>query len=359
MTKIVHVLPSTLARGAQLYARALVDILNDFDGQSHTLVSLYGGSSGIPVDIALGGDGGESPAAGFDPVVALRLHRYVRKHAPDVLVAHGGDPLKFLVGSFNRPPVVYHAIGTVGPSVRAASRRRLWTWLLGKAEVVAAVSEDVARECRDLLGVTGGKLTVVPNGRDESRFKPRDPAADAAGRRPVLLFVGRLTEGKRPRVFIDLVASLRRRGHQIEAWLVGDGPLAAELETSAREAGVEMLGERADVPELMRNADLFVFPSLPEGEGMPGVLIEAGLSGLAVVATEVPGARSVVEEAHTGCVVDTADLVGLCDTADRLLSDPGRLRAMGAAARSRCEAEFTMDASALRWRDLLDDLCRR
>ena len=141
--------------------------------------------------------------------------------------------------------------------------------------------------------------------------------------------------------------------------LVGDGPLAAGLEVPARDAGVSMLGERDDVPELMRNADLFVFPSLPEGEGMPGVLIEAGLSGLPVVATDVPGVRTVVDDTVTGHVVATGDLAGLCDLVDQLLSDPGRLHEMGAAARSRCQAEFTMDVSARRWRDLLDEIGRR
>ena len=58
--------------------------------------------------------------------------------------------------------------------------------------------------------------------------------------------------------------------------------------------GVELLGPRSDVPELLRSADVFVFTSLPTGEGMPGVLIEAGLSGLPAVSTPVPGAATVV-----------------------------------------------------------------
>jgi glycosyltransferase involved in cell wall biosynthesis len=359
LTKVLHVVPTTVARGAQVYARALVDLLNDGPGQCHTLLSLFGGSSGIRADASLGLGGGSNPAAGFDPVAAVRLHRFVSEHSPDVVVAHGGEPLKFVVGSLNRVPVVYHAIGTVGASVRGTLRRRLWTWLVARAEAVVAVSDDVAQECRELLGVGGAKLVVVPNGRDTNTFRPRDADRDAPGRVPVVLFVGRLTEGKRPGAFVDLVAAVRARGLEVEAWLVGDGPLRKDLEEPASAAGVAILGERGDIPELMRSADLFVFPSLPEGEGMPGVLIEAGLSGLPVLATDVPGASTVVKEGVTGSVFATADLASMSVRACELLADRGRRTAMGEAARSRCESAFGMEVSAKGWRELLDGLAAR
>ena len=59
---------------------------------------------------------------------------------------------------------------------------------------------------------------------------------------------------------------------------------------------IEVLGRRSDVPEILSQADVFLFTSLEEGEGMPGVLIEAGFAGLPVVTTEVPGARTVIED---------------------------------------------------------------
>ena len=85
--------------------------------------------------------------------------------------------------------------------------------------------------------------------------------------------------------------------------MVGDGPLATTLIPLAAAHGVELLGRRSDVPELLRQSDVFVFTSLPTGEGMPGVLIEAGLSGLPAgrrqyqeqqpcCATGVPGSSS-------------------------------------------------------------------
>jgi glycosyltransferase involved in cell wall biosynthesis len=353
---ILHIVPSCVSRGAQVHARALVDLL-DSPHERHTLVSLFSGETGIAVDATISGDGGATPASGFDPVTALRLHGYVKRTAPDVVVAHGGDPLKYVVGSLVGVPVVYHAIGTVTASVRSPLRRALWRVLLHRAEVVAAVSDDVAEECRRLLSVPAGKVRVVPNGRDAVRFRPRSEATGPrGGSPPVVIFVGRLTPGKRPGVFVDMARVLRERGAVFRALVVGDGPERSGLDVLAEASGVEMLGERADVPELMRDADLFVFPSLPEGEGMPGVLIEAGLSGLAVLATDVPGVKSVVEDGVTGLVVGTSDFAGLNERAFDLISDRKRLSAMGTAARARCESMFTIEVCASRWRDLLDDM---
>jgi glycosyltransferase involved in cell wall biosynthesis len=349
---VLHVLPSAVARGAQVYARALVDLL-DTPEDRHELLSLYSGPSGIEVDASLGRPGGPEPAVGFDPRTAVSLHRFIRDHSADVVVAHGGDSLKYVVSALSGVPVVYHAIGTVAATVNGTLRRSLWRGLLRRADLVATVSEDVADECRRLMRVPQGKLRVVPNGRDPSRFRPRS-VADRAGEVPVVIFVGHLTRGKRPDEFVRLIRSLRERGVSCRGVLVGDGPLRDELEAQATEAGVEMAGERTDVDLLMRGADLLAFLSLPEGEGMPGVLIEAGLSGVPVITTAVPGASSVVEDGVTGAIVDLWDVASWVDRAAVLLADRDLREAMGVAARRRCETMFSMDVSADRWREILN-----
>ena len=134
--------------------------------------------------------------------------------------------------------------------------------------------------------------------------------------------------------------------------MVGDGPLAGILTPLAAAHGVELLGPRSDVPELLRNAHVFVFTSRPTGEGMPGVLIEAGLSGIPAVSTPVPGAATVLRDGHTGIIVqDSASEIAAA--VGELLGSPDRRRAMGEAARTRCESEFSLDLMAERWRDVL------
>ncbi len=114
-----------------------------------------------------------------------------------------------------------------------------------------------------------------------------------------------------------------------------------------------MVGWSNDLVSHMQEADIFVFPSAPDGEGMPGVLIEAGLCGLPAVSTRVAGASTVIEDGRTGCLVGVDDIDGLARATAALVGDPGRRIAMGEAARSRCEHHFALSVVAAQWDRLI------
>jgi glycosyltransferase involved in cell wall biosynthesis len=78
---------------------------------------------------------------------------------------------------------------------------------------------------------------------------------------------------------------------------------------------------------------------------MPGVFIEASLAAVPVVATDVPGARDVIDEGGTGRVVPVDDLAALTDAVAQLLEDADLRTAMGRAARARCEQLFSLERS--------------
>ena len=355
---ILHVIPTRRARGAQREARALADRLDRPGVRAHRVLSLFAGSDEVRADVALDHPGGDAPGVGFDPRLVLVLRRRLRGLDPAVVVAHGSEPLKYLVPAMagQRRPLAYYAIGTYSGSQRAA-QVTLWRFLASRADVIAAEGSEVASECVERFGLPAERLVVAPNGRDPTVFRP---ATQHRSGPPTLVFVGALTDGKRPDRFIDLVADVRADGHDVRAVLIGDGPRRATLEEKARAADVEMLGPRSDVAEQLRAADIFVFPSAPEGEGMPGVLIEAGLSGLPVVATAVPGVASVLVDRETGLVVDVDNRPALAAAVARLVKNPELRLTMGRAARTRCERLFTVDAVSEVWiemlRPLLDQL---
>jgi glycosyltransferase involved in cell wall biosynthesis len=225
---------------------------------------------------------------------------------------------------------------------------------MARADAVVAVGHEVLDECTTRFGVGGDRATVIPNGRDPSLFYPRSPQSGASPF-ATIIYVGAMTAQKQPDRFIGVVARLRAEGYSLRALLVGDGPLAGELAADAAHHRVEFLGSRSDVPELLRQSDVLLFTSRPAGEGMPGVLIEAGLSGVPVVSTSVPGAATVLVDGRTGLIVDDS-VDALAEAVGQLLDDPVRRATMGSAARSRCESEFTLEVMAARWRSVLQSL---
>jgi glycosyltransferase involved in cell wall biosynthesis len=350
---VLHVVPSTAPRGAQREARALADRLDAPGTRRHRVLALVGGGEGpeeaVTVDLTTGIDGGTATSVGFDPRLVVALRRTLRRLSPDLVVAHGGEPLKFLVPAMvgRRYPLAYYAIGTLAAQGHRPARKLFWRYLVHQPEVVTAEGVEVLDELRTLLAVRPERLVLVPNGRDPDEFHPVAGAEPRAV--PVVTFVGAFTVQKRPDRFVDVVAALRAKGLAFRAQAVGDGPLRVPLGPAAQAAGVELLGARGDVAEVLRGTDVFVFPSLPRGEGMPGVLIEAGLSAVPVVATAVPGVDTIVVDGETGCVVGVDDFDALVASVHDLLADPGRRRAMGEAARRHCAEHFSMEVVARGW----------
>ncbi len=346
--RVLHAIPTGLGRGAQVFARALVDQMGGLDA-GHRLVSLFDGEDGIAVDDTFALPGGPGAAAGLHPAAAATLATRLGRFEHDVVVAHGGDAFKYvravLSGSscvLRHRDVAFRRTPQSTSAAVEALARRAW--------MAAAVSDDVADDCQDVLSLRSDRVVVIPNGRDASRFVP---AQRPAGGPVTLLFVGHLSAGKRPQLFVQLLERMREAGHPVVGRMVGAGPMETELQRRADRAGIEMLGWSSDVVPHLQGADIFVFPSAPDGEGMPGVLIEAGLCGLPAISTHVAGASAVIEDGETGLLVDLDDLDGLVRAAVDLVEHPQRRRAMGLAARRRCEQHFSLEMVAGRWDELL------
>jgi len=352
--RVAHVLPTDARRGAQVFAHELRQALDGRPDRHFTITLFAGPPAGEPiaadVRLGLGTDGHRRPR--FHPGATLGLRRAVR--GSDAVVAHGGEAL--LHAATATPwsvPVVYTKIGGSAQALRGPVHRALWSAVTRRARAIVAVSPEMADEVGGLLGVDRARITLIPNGRDPSVFHP------GTGRRerPHLVHVGALTADKRPEAFVRLVALLRAEGLDLDASLVGAGPLLASLRSPAAEAGVALLGPRADIAELLRQADLLVLTS--RVEGMPGVLIEAGMSGLAVVTTRVPGASLVVRDGETGSIVEAGDDAALLAATRSLVLDPERRGEMGRAARDHCVRRFSLATVAASWQEVLDGVLER
>lgn len=266
--------------------------------------------------------------AGNDPRTTLRLLLLLRRLSPHVLRTYSwaawadGVVTRLLL----RIPVHVHSEhGKYHYETPAQRRRRLAAQriLAAMTDRVVAVSNDIARSLA-ASGVSRSRIRVIPNGVDTERFAPPTPAERLAARTAldvpdgtfVVGSVGRLVPEKSYHTLIEAIAGLP--SPDVLVAIVGEGPERARLEASARDVGVErrvrLLGERSDVPLLLKGMDLFVLPSV--SEGMSNTILEAMASGLPVISTPVGGTREILRSADDG-----------------LLVPPGQARALGAALR--------------------------
>lgn len=348
--RVLHVLPHDQNRGAQVYAGQLRDALRGDPEQEHLLVTLFEGRPGAArPDYSL--NISSSPARRIvDPRAIRSLRRLIQGQAFDVVVAHGGESLKYAIPAAGRAPVVYYKVGLSTTEISRRGRRCLYANLAHRAARVVAVSHDIAVQVEALFSVPRDRLGVIPNARDPRTYYPNSTQETPAT--PTLLWVGQLEPGKRPELFIEAVGLLRRRGLAFEALMVGDGPLRKRIEAPAAAAGVCLLGRRDDVAELMRKASALVMTSASNTEGMPGVLIEAALSGLPTVTTAAAGVRDIVLDERTGLVADDHP-DSVVKAVARLLTDETRRRVMGTAAHEHGITHFSVAATAAQWRDLV------
>jgi len=112
-----------------------------------------------------------------------------------------------------------------------------------------------------------------------------------------------------------------------------------EIKKLTDEYGVEYLGNRTDMPELLASALIFVLPSYYP-EGLPKVLLEAAASGVPIITTDHPGCRDAIVNLKTGLLVPPKDSNSLAHAIQELLMDATLLKNMGKEARSLAEISF-------------------
>ncbi|NBE84198.1 glycosyltransferase [Micromonospora rubida] len=206
-----------------------------------------------------------------------------------------------------------------------------------------AAGRDFLRGCADRF------LGVIPNGvpvpaRPDAA---RDRVRADLGLRPddlAMIVVARLTWEKGFGVLAEALRRLPPAPSRPVLLVAGDGPARADVEAALRGAGaarVRMLGNRADVPDLLCAADLFVFPTLHEN--LSNALLEAMAHGLPVVASAVGGNVEVLRDGG-GRLVSAGDPQALADALAALLGDAGTRARLGARARRTVVDRYSLDA---------------
>lgn len=180
---------------------------------------------------------------------------------------------------------------------------------------------------------------TIPDAPDQATARRR---FDLPASGPVICFVARLTSVKRPDRFIEAAKHLLDRHPGITFIVAGEGDRLDDMVERARPLGdrIRFLGWRSDVGAVYAASDLVMLTS--DNEGMPVSLIEAAMTGVPAVTTDVGSAREVVLDGRTGTVT-ASDPRELADAASKLLSDERLFGEMSKEARAYAREAFSMD----------------
>lgn len=339
--RVVLVCPYDLGRpgGVQGHVFALASALRAA-GDEVLVLGAGAGNVEVPRWVGLGrsigvrANGSVAPVTG-SPWAWSRTREAIARLRPDVVHVH--EPMMPMIG----PAAVMHGVAPVVGTFHAWAAQ---PGLYGRVRPISrrvddrltariAVSPAAASFHAVALGRSPDRFDLVPNGVDVPRFAPaRDRATTEP---PTLLVVGRLEPRKGPDIALRVWRRLRARGRDVRLEIVGDGPMRARLAAAVPAADrrrVHFAGrvDDAALVEAHRRASAVLIPARG-GESFGIVLLEAMAAGTPVVASDIPGYRSVVHDGVDGRLVAVGDVDRWADAVEEVLDQPALRMAQVAA----------------------------
>lgn len=242
--------------------------------------------------------------------------------------------------------------------------RSLLRWKLRETRFVRSISDYNKRFLEKLYPAEArGKIFVVHVGIDPEKYEANARIQRTASGVPRLLCVAAHKPYKGLPVLIEACRILKNEGVAFQCDVLGDGPMRTELERMIATAGLEqqfhLLGARPEhvVAEMMREASIFVLPSIiaadGQMEGIPVALMEAMASARAVVTTSISGIPELVEDGVSGLLVPPGDAAALARALRELLENPARANEMGRRGQEAVRGAFTLAGCSAELLELL------
>ena len=247
------------------------------------------------------------------------------------------------------------------PTFRA-KLSNLLMWRLSKLEEYSArnailnvtISNYSSEKMIQFYGVDKKKIRIVPNGVDIQKFKPSQTYEKIKHQIGIndklcVLFVGRLIPRKGLTFLVEAAKYIVREFNQTMFLIVGDGPqknhIVSYLEKKRLNDNFVFLGDvnESGLPTLYNCADVFVLPSIQEGQGI--ALLEAQAAAKPVVAFDVGGVRETVLEGETGLLMKP-DSRELAYAVMKLLGSGSLRETMGSRGRRFVVDNFSWGACA-------------
>jgi glycosyltransferase involved in cell wall biosynthesis len=225
-------------------------------------------------------------------------------------------------------------------ALKGGPLKRVKTWIINRADRLTVVSSAMGDRALQQGLVPPTKLDVIPMGVDsQGMFRPPDDDSQRQG----LMFVGRLVDKKGIEYLIEAMPAVLRRHPNETLTIIGDGPLNAALQANCKARGiagnVKFLGAfvNQEIAGYLQAAAVTVFPSVVtdsgDQEGTPVAIMEALACANAVVVSDYPGVRDIIDHDRNGLLVAQKSADELAAAILSLLDAPERRQQLGEAGR--------------------------
>ena len=356
--RILHVITSLRTGGAE----RLVTDLALRHGEDEVGVLLFDGTrTPLTEELEKGGvtvhSLGKGPRAMRNPLLLLRLARFLRKHPCDIVHTHNTS-CQFLAA------LAHGHAALVTTEHNTSNRRRNWRWfrpvdrwMYGRYSRIICVGEETRQTLSAWLSrpELDAKMVVIPNGIDLHRIAGAAPAADLAtgpgDASHKILMVSAFRPEKDQQTLIRAVKLLPET---YRLFLAGGAEtaesrrlldacraLASSLGIADR---VRFLGRRTDVPSLLAAADAIVLSSYHEGMSLS--VLEGMASGRPMIASDVEGMRELVKDA--GLLFPPGNAENLASLLRQVCENPEVAREIGRKCREKAQ-RYDIAETALRY----------
>ena len=278
--------------------------------------------------------------------------RLLRRHNYDVIHAHWIIPqglvaLLALPFARVRPAVVATSHGGDLFALKGGLLARVKCWITQRVDHLTVVSSTMKTKAVEQHLKDGKAISVIPMGVDShGMFLPPPEGSVRKG----LLFVGRLVDKKGVEYLIRALPLVLEKHPDETLTIIGSGPLLASLTRLCQSLGiggkVQFLGSlvNTEIPNYLRGAAVTIFPSVVaddgDQEGTPVAIMEALACECAIVVSDYPGARDIIENGVNGYLVAQRSAEELAERIAMLLNHPDARSRIGREARRSVQRKY-------------------
>jgi len=279
----------------------------------------------------------------FSPLTTLKIARFLREENIDILIGNLNKDIRVagLSARLVKKPVVLARHGLL----LCGNKWRHKQTLTNLADGIITNSKTIKEAYKGYGWFDDHFVRVIYNGIESKVSIEAFDFKRHFANKKVIFSAGRLAEQKGFPDFIEAASLLLNNRQDLAFVIMGEGKLKADLQNLIDQKGIseacQIWDFQPSIDPYLKGCDLFVLASL--FEGMPNVVMEAMAVGKPVVATDVNGARELMEDGQTGVIVPPKKPEILAKAIEELINDPKRCELFGEKGKARVLNHFTIE----------------